>query len=56
MANMAKVDKEFLTMNIAELKEMTISELSDVAKKLHVNGTSGLRKQELIFRILAAHT
>jgi transcription termination factor Rho len=53
---MAKVDKEFLTMNIAELKEMTISELSDVAKKLHVNGTSGLRKQELIFRILEAQT
>jgi transcription termination factor Rho len=27
-----------------------------VAKKLHVNGTSGLRKQELIFRILEAQT
>jgi transcription termination factor Rho len=51
-----KADKEFSAMNIVELKEMTISELSGVAKKLHVNGTSGLRKQELIFRILEAQT
>lgn len=43
-------------MNIVELKEMTISELSEVAKKLNVNGTSGLRKQELIFKILEAQT
>jgi transcription termination factor Rho len=43
-------------MNIAELKEMTISELSEVARKLNVNGTSGLRKQELIFKILEAQT
>jgi len=43
-------------MNIVELKEMTISELSEVAKKLSVNGTSGLRKQELIFKILEAQT
>jgi transcription termination factor Rho len=35
---------------------MTISELSEVAKKLNVNGTSGLRKQELIFKILEAQT
>ncbi len=43
-------------MNIVELKEMTISELSDVAKKLNVNGAGGLRKQELIFKILEAQT
>ena len=43
-------------MNIAALKEMTISELSEVARKLNVNGTSGLRKQELIFKILEAQT
>jgi transcription termination factor Rho len=48
--------KEYSTMNIAELKEMTISELSEVARKLNVNGTSGLRKQELIFKILEAQT
>jgi transcription termination factor Rho len=49
-------NKEFSTMNIVDLKEMTISELSEVAKKLNVNGTSGLRKQELIFKILEAQT
>jgi transcription termination factor Rho len=54
--DMAKADKEFATMNIVELKEMTISELSEVAKKLNVNGASGLRKQELIFKILEAQT
>jgi transcription termination factor Rho len=43
-------------LNIAELKEMTISELSDVAKHLSVTGMSGLRKQELIFKILEAQT
>lgn len=43
-------------MNIVDLKEMTISELSDVAKKLNVNGAGGLRKQELIFKILEAQT
>jgi transcription termination factor Rho len=54
--DMAKADKEFATMNIVELKEMTISELSEVAKKLNVNGASGLRKQELIFKILETQT
>jgi len=52
----AIVNRELSTMNIVELKEMTISELSEVAKKLNVNGTSGLRKQELIFKILEAQT
>jgi transcription termination factor Rho len=50
------LNRELSTMNIVELKEMTISELSEVAKKLNVNGTSGLRKQELIFKILEAQT
>jgi transcription termination factor Rho len=49
-------NRELSTMNIVDLKEMTISELSEVAKKLNVNGTSGLRKQELIFKILEAQT
>ena len=43
-------------LNIVELKEMSISELSEVAKQLNVNGISGLRKQELIFKILEAQT
>jgi transcription termination factor Rho len=41
-------------MNLAELKEKTISELSKMAKDLSINGYSSLKKQELIFKILQA--
>ena len=40
------------TLNISELKEMSISKLSQVAKDLNVAGASGMRKQDLIFQIL----
>src|ERR687888_499064 len=43
-------------MNLAELKEKTVADLNSVAKELSVTGTSGLRKQELIFKILEAQT
>ncbi|HUX05797.1 MAG TPA: transcription termination factor Rho [Acidobacteriota bacterium] len=43
-------------MNISELKEMTILELSHIAKELGIPGSAGMRKQELIFRILQAQT
>jgi transcription termination factor Rho len=43
-------------MNLAELKEKTVADLNTVAKDLNVTGTSGLRKQELIFKILEAQT
>ena len=43
-------------MDIAELKSKTISELLKVAQELKLSGVSGLRKQELIFRILEAQT
>ena len=41
-------------MDIADLKKKTISELNKQAKELQINGYSGLKKQELIFRILQA--
>ncbi len=41
-------------MEIAKLKEMKISELNKLAKDLNVNGVSGLKKQDLIFKILQA--
>lgn len=44
------------TLNISELKEMSISKLSQVAKDLNVAGASGMRKQDLIFQILKAQT
>jgi hypothetical protein len=39
-------------MTIAELKEKNITELSRIARSLEIPGSSGLRKQDLIFRIL----
>ncbi|RLD97057.1 MAG: transcription termination factor Rho, partial [Aquificota bacterium] len=39
-------------LNLQELKRMTVSQLVKLAKELGISGTSGLRKQELIFRIL----
>jgi transcription termination factor Rho len=44
------------SLNIAELKEMNISALAKVAKDLGVAGATGMRKQELIFKILQAQT
>jgi transcription termination factor Rho len=43
-------------MNLAELKEKTIAELTSIARTLNVVGASGLRKQEMIFKILEAQT
>ncbi|CAN5276275.1 transcription termination factor Rho [soil metagenome] len=43
-------------LDLAELKDMSISELTHVAKEMGVEGASGMRKQELIFKVLAAQT
>jgi transcription termination factor Rho len=43
-------------MNLAELKEKTMAELTGIARSANVVGASGLRKQELIFKILEAQT
>ena len=43
-------------LNITELKDMSISELTGIAKGMGIEGASGLRKQELIFKVLAAQT
>jgi transcription termination factor Rho len=43
-------------MEITDLKTMSIAELTKLAKELNVNGISGLKKQDLIFRILQAKT
>jgi transcription termination factor Rho len=41
---------------ISELKDRTIDELTEVARDLHVEGASSMRKQDLIFAILQAQT
>ncbi|RJQ50612.1 MAG: transcription termination factor Rho [Nitrospiraceae bacterium] len=54
MANKNKVQGD--GMNITDLKEKTIDELTKMAKGLSVEGARGLRKQDLIFSILQAQT
>jgi transcription termination factor Rho len=41
-------------MNIVELKDKKISELTQMAKKFKIEGAAGMRKQELIFALLQA--
>ena len=41
-------------MNVSELKSMKINELTQMAKKLKIDGYAGMRKQELIFSLLQA--
>jgi transcription termination factor Rho len=39
-------------LNLAELKEKSITELNQIGREMNIQTTSGLRKQELIFKIL----
>jgi len=41
-------------LNIGDLKDMSIQKLTQIAKDLSVEGSGGLRKQDLIFQILKA--
>jgi transcription termination factor Rho len=43
-------------MTISELKEKNITELTKIARELDLPGASGLRKQDLIFKILQAQS
>lgn len=43
-------------LDLAKLKEKSISELTQIANNMEVEGASSLRKQELIFKVLAAQT
>jgi transcription termination factor Rho len=42
------------SMNIVELKEKPIAELTALGKDLNIEGAAGLRRQELIFSLLTA--
>ncbi len=53
---MANKSKNQTGLNIGNLKEKTIEELSKLAKDLKVEGARGLRKQDLIFALLQAQT
>jgi transcription termination factor Rho len=41
-------------MNIVELKDKKISELTDMAKSFNIEGAAGMRRQDLVFAILQA--
>ena len=45
-----------MSISLAELKEKNITDLAKIAKDLAIPGSSGMRKQELIFQILRAQT
>ncbi len=55
-----KVDEKkkinFAKLNINELANMTISGLSSLAREFKIEGTSRMKKQDLIFSILQAQT
>jgi transcription termination factor Rho len=53
---MNKKVEESSTLNLANLKNMKISELNDVAHNLGLQGVSGMKKQDLIFTILEEQT
>ena len=43
-------------MDLIELKKLKISELTNMAKEFHIEGASGMRRQDLIFSLLQAHS
>ena len=50
----ADSSEQVLTINLKELKERRISDLNRVARDLGVEGSSNMRKQDLIFALLQA--
>ncbi len=43
-------------MNLVELKKMSITELTKLAKELNIEGASGMKKQNLVFSLLQANS
>ena len=46
--------EQVVTLDLSTLKEMSVSALTKVARDLDIAGSTGMRKQELIFEILRA--
>lgn len=45
-----------MSLEISDLKDMSISRLTQIARELNIEGAAAMRKQELIFKILQAQT
>jgi transcription termination factor Rho len=43
-------------MDLVELKKLRISELTNMAKEFNIEGASGMRRQDLVFSLLQAHS
>ncbi len=43
-------------MDLIELKKLKISDLTNMAKEFNIEGASGMRRQDLIFSLLQAHS
>jgi len=56
MNTQVKEGKNAMSISLAELKDKNITDLAKIAKELNIPGSSGMRKQELIFQILRAQT
>src|SRR6185312_91116 len=56
MNTQVKEGKSAVSISLAELKDKNITDLAKIAKELNIPGSSGMRKQELIFQILRAQT
>jgi transcription termination factor Rho len=52
----AKGGNDVAVLDLTTLKDMSVGDLTKIAKDLEVPGATGMRKQELIFEILRART
>ena len=53
---MATTETKSRSLNLAELKKKTIGELNQILKEFNAESASGLRKQDLIYKILEAQS
>lgn len=53
---MATTETKTRSLNLAELKKKTIGELNQILKEFSTESASGLRKQDLIYKILEAQS
>ena len=51
---MEKIERKEKELDIVQLKSMKIAELTELAKKLKIEDISGMKKHDLIFKILQA--
>lgn len=51
-----RTERSSMPISVADLEAKNLNELRDLAKKLDLPSTSGLKKQDLIFKLLQAQT